>query len=204
MWSREGVTPVALAGLIAAAAAACSSSSPGLTSSAAATSAAASSYAPPTSSAPAPPVRSSSPPTSPPSRSVPAVAVSTAPPVPIGRAAPLTGEVRVTVGAPRAVQVTARGPGEVGGSAIAVPVSVRNTSSTAFDLGGLVVNAAYGSAATPAPPTDADPAAPLTGRLAPGRSASGTYVFTAPASAVSRLRVEVSSDATARILVFRS
>jgi hypothetical protein len=110
----------------------------------------------------------------------------------------------VTVGTPKAVHVTARGPGEVGGSAIAVTVSVRNTSSKAFDLGGLVVNAAYGSAATPAPPTDADPASPLTGRLPPAGRASGTYVFTAPASALSRLRVEVSSDAAARILVFRS
>lgn len=206
MRSREGVTAVVLAGLVAAVAAACSSSSgaAGPAGSAAVNSAGATPDAPPTTSAPVAPVRSSSPPTSPPNRSVPAVAVSTAPPVPIGRTAPLTGDVRVTVGSPKAVRVTARGPGEVGGSAIAVTLSVRNTSPKPFDLGGLVVNAAYGSAATPAPPIDTDPAAPLTGRLAPGGSATGTYVFTAPASALSRLRVEVSSDATARILVFRS
>jgi hypothetical protein len=135
----------------------------------------------------------------------PSVAVSTAPPLGIGRTATLDGQVFVTVGRPRAVTVTARGPGEVAGNAVAVSVTVRNASATAFDAGGISVNAAYGrGTGTPAAPTDADPARPLLTKIAPGRSAVGTYVFTAPASALRQLRIEVSSNAAARILVFES
>jgi hypothetical protein len=111
--------------------------------------------------------------------------------------------VLVSVGAPRRVTVGARGPGEVAGPAFAVRVTVTNGSASPFDLGGLAVNASYGRQETPASPSDADPAAPLRGRLAPGAQAVGTYVFGAPAGA-SGLRVEVVSNSAAQILVFRS
>jgi hypothetical protein len=123
----------------------------------------------------------------------------------VGGTATLKPDVLVALAAPRAISVTANGPGEVAGAAVAVTVTVRNRSSSAFDLGGLDVNASYGTGAgTPASPTDADPAKPLRGSLAGGASATGTYVFTAPRSALSRLRVEVSSNSAARIVVFRS
>jgi hypothetical protein len=135
----------------------------------------------------------------------PSVAISTAPPVPVGSSAALAPDIQVTVAAPRVVKVAARGPGEIAGSALVVTVTVRNVSGAPFDLGGLAVNASYGKGTgTPAPPTEADPYDPLKGRLAAGGSAKGQYVFTAPATAASTLRVEVSSNASARILVFRS
>jgi hypothetical protein len=133
----------------------------------------------------------------------PSVAVSTAPPVKIGATATLPSRVLVSVGAPRRVTVGARGPGEVAGPAFAVRVTVTNGSPSPFDLGGLTVNASYGRQETPASPSDADPAAPLRGRLAPGADAVGTYVFGAPAGATG-LRVEVVSNSAAEILVFRS
>lgn len=135
----------------------------------------------------------------------PSVAVSPAAPVRIGRSTALRSGVIVTVGRPRTIRVAANGPGEIAGSALVVPVTVRNDTSAAIDLGGLVVNASYGSGAgTPASPSDASPARPLAGSLGPGRSSVGQYVFVAPATAASRMRVEVSSSDAARILVFRS
>jgi hypothetical protein len=110
--------------------------------------------------------------------------------------------VLVSVGAPKRVVVDARGPGQVAGPGFAVRVSVKNGSATPFDLGGLAVNASYGAQASPASPTDAAPAAPMKGRLAPGADAVGTYVFTAPAGATG-IRVEVVSNSAAEILVFR-
>jgi hypothetical protein len=99
------------------------------------------------------------------------------------------------------VTVTARGPGEIAGPALSVPVSVTNSSSSPFPLGGLAVNLTYGSNAQPASPTEANPAKPLQGRLAAGGKAAGTYVFLVPRNA-SRVRVEVVSDVSAKIVTF--
>jgi hypothetical protein len=195
-----------VAGLVAVAG--CSPSKPA-SSSAAGGSGSASASAPTGSAGPggtsSPTGRSTPRPTVAPSRDTgkPSVAVSPAPPVAVGSTAALTTGVVVTVGAPRRVRVTAQGPGEIAGPAVAVPVTVRNASAKPFDLGGLVVNAAFGRSATPAPPTDADPARRLAGALAPGATARGTYVFLAPGGS-SGFRFEVVSDAAARILYFRA
>lgn len=141
-------------------------------------------------------------PTPPPTeKAKPSVAVSTAPPVSLGSTATINGQVLVTVGRPRTVTVAARGPGEIAGPALSVPVSVTNSSSSPFPLGGLVVNLTYGTEAEPASPTNADPAKPLQGRLAAGSKATGTYVFLVPRGA-SRVRVEVVSDVSAKIVTF--
>jgi hypothetical protein len=79
---------------------------------------------------------------------------------------------------------------------------VQNNSTHSLDLGGFAVNATVGKN-QPASPSNSSPADPLTGRLAAGKSAVGTYVFTVPGSKFDGLVVQVSSDSAANIAVFR-
>lgn len=132
----------------------------------------------------------------------PSVAISTLPAVAVGETAPLAEGVTVTVGGIEATEVEANGPGDVAGDGAAVAVSVANRTALPFDLGGLVVTATYG-ANQPASPGGAGNGTPLTGVLKAGASAAGTYVFSVPASALSSLRVQVSSDSSPNVIVFR-
>jgi hypothetical protein len=140
----------------------------------------------------------------PPSRRTPgpSVAVSTLPPAPVGTPAPLRRDVAVTVVGVRDLEVGAVGPGEIAGHAVSVQVQVRNLGSSAFNLSGLTVNAYYGRD-IPASPTSAGGADPLSGSLAAGGTATGTYVFLVPADQSSTVRVEVSSADSAMIAVFQ-
>jgi hypothetical protein len=137
----------------------------------------------------------------PPDTAKPSVGLRTAPAVRIGAPAPLTTGVMITVGRVRAITVGAHGPGEVAGPAVEVPVTVRNTTGVPFRLDGVVVNASYGNG-TPAGETSSGPGKPLAGTVAPGQSASGSYVFMAPASALATLRVEVASNNAATVVSF--
>jgi hypothetical protein len=139
----------------------------------------------------------------PPSRRTPgpAVAVSTLPPKPVGSPAQIKGGVSVTIANVKDVEVGANGPGEIAGHAVSVEVRVLNTASAAFSLSGLAVTASYGG--TPASPTTAGGAKPLSGSLAGGGRASGVYVFLVPKEQSGRIRVEVSSDASPSIAVFQ-
>jgi hypothetical protein len=132
----------------------------------------------------------------------PGVATRTLPPVPVGSRTPIAKDVLVAVTAVRTVTVSATGPGETAGSAAAVTVEVRNSTDRAVDVGGFAVTASYG-AGTPASPTGASPADPLTGSLAPQRTATGTYVFRLAADQVGSLVIEVSSNSSPNIVVVR-
>jgi hypothetical protein len=132
----------------------------------------------------------------------PSVAIKTAPPVKIGKPAALTSDITVRVVEVRALKVPAHGPGEVAGPAVAVSVEVTNGSAAPFDLAGIVVNAFYGKG-TPAVATSSGPVQPLKGAVAPGKGMRGSYVFMAPAKAVSSLKVEVSSDRAPMVVTFR-
>jgi hypothetical protein len=132
----------------------------------------------------------------------PAVAVSRAPAVRIGEIAPLSDDVRVALGKVRELTVKAEPPGERAGSAVAVRVTVRNRSAKPFSLTGMAVTASY-NRGTPGDSTSSGPAKELTGSLAPGGLARGTYVFMVPKKHASSLRVEVTSDESPTIVQFR-
>ena len=140
----------------------------------------------------------------PPARRPPitSVAVSSLPPVPVGHGAALTAGVSVTISGVRDIDVGASGPGEIAGHAVSIQVRVHNATSAAFDLSGLAVVASYGRG-TPASPTNSGGAKPLTGTLATGGTADGTYVFLVPAEQSTTLRVEVSSAESPNIAVFQ-
>lgn len=132
----------------------------------------------------------------------PQVATTTLPPVPVGTRTPIAEGVLVGVDGVRAVTVTAGGPGETAGSAVAVTVTVRNDGARPVDLTGFTVTAAYGGG-TPAVPTGARPAAPLKGSLATGADAAGTYVFRLPADRAGSLVVQVASAGSPNVVVVR-
>jgi len=131
----------------------------------------------------------------------PSVAISRAPVVKIGKIAKLTDDVEVYVGRVREVTVKAENPGEIAGAAAAVPVTVRNTSKAPFSLNGMVVTASYGRN-HPGDETSAKPSAPLTGSLAVGQKARGTYVFMVPRKYAATLHLEVSSDQSPTVVRF--
>jgi hypothetical protein len=131
----------------------------------------------------------------------PAVAVRTLPPVEAGKPAQIVRNVVVTVSKIRTTTVSGTGPGEVAGEAVVFALEVRNQTTATVDVGGFAVNASYGKN-LPAIPSDAAPSAPLTGLLKPGAVATATYVFRMPASQVSTLKIEVTSNASPNIIVF--
>lgn len=130
----------------------------------------------------------------------PTAAVSTAPPADRGEEAQLSDGLVVTVAEVGARDVAATEPGDVAGAAAVVEVSARNGSDEAVDLSGLVVTASLPGGA-PAPPTDAGPAEPLAGSLAPGGRASGSYVFRLGDGSTEDLSLQISSPSSTTVVV---
>ena len=100
---------------------------------------------------------------------------TTAPPVALQAPANVNSVV-VSLVTIQSLTVGVSGPGEVAGPALAVTVKISNNSSKPVDVSSAVVTLldAQGQVGTPTP---ASPAAPFTGSIQPGASASGVYVF---------------------------
>lgn len=131
---------------------------------------------------------------------VPEVPVTLAPPVALTDTADFGGQVTARISEVKAVQATATLPGEISGPAIAVTVDITNGSADRIGADSVTVTLAD-AAGNPAVPID-DNAAPLTGVVEPGASASGTYVFTVPADQRNPVTVTVNYSAGAPTLVF--
>lgn len=150
-----------------------------------------------------PPVPPSPAPPPPPGGTGPPVAGTISlPPVPVGEPAPFTGGLVATVTRVDDVELGAEGPGEVAGPGVAVTVALRNESGGPVDLGGVVVNAAYGDG-LPASGSDSPPAAPASGTLPPGEGAEGVYVFGVPAGQAAGLLVEVGWSGSPDVVLVR-
>lgn len=132
----------------------------------------------------------------------PSVAITTAPAVTVGTTTKLSNGVKVLVSKVVAVKVEASGPGDIAGDGVAIHLTVKNTSAKSFDLNGLAVTASYGTA-QPASPGGAGTGDPLSGNLKAGKEAKGVYVFTVPKSKASSVEVQVSSDASPIIVVYK-
>ena len=124
----------------------------------------------------------------------------TAAPVRIGRAAQAGNGVVVRVTGTRSVQGKAELPGEIGGPAVAVDLSVSAARRTSLDQA--VVNLYYGATKTPAVPLTAG-TKELSGSAGPGSVRRGTYVFSVPRG--QRGRVVITCDLTTKqpVVVFR-
>ena len=126
---------------------------------------------------------------------------STREPVELDQPSDAGGGVTARITAVKEIRATARQPGEVAGPAVAVTLQVRNGSRRALDLTRVVVTLADADQA-PGGEMTAAPAKPLTGRLAPGRTAVGTYVFTVPERRRAPVTVTVTLDPGLPVLVF--
>ncbi|WP_175499341.1 hypothetical protein [Cellulomonas marina] len=112
-------------------------------------------------------------------REIESSAQHTDPVAPGTAVAPVEG-VQVVVDSADRVEATARGPGEVAGPALAVTLTVTNATASAVVLDDVVLNL-YGADGVPGSQNLGDDrSAPLAGELAPGASATGTYVLTLP------------------------
>ena len=132
----------------------------------------------------------------------PSAATTTLPPRKVGQAAPLTEGVEVSVTTVSEKDLKASGPGEVAGAGVVVRLEVRNRTGKPFDLTSLAVNATYGKG-TPAPPGDAEHAPGLSGSVKAGDTAVGTYAFSVPEDEADSLKVDVTSSASANVIIFR-
>jgi hypothetical protein len=81
-----------------------------------------------------------------------------------------------------------------------VTVSAKNTGSSPIDLNATVVNL-YDSDNVPGGEMTAKPADPLDGKLAPGKSAKGVYVFTVAKGKRDPVKITVTIG-DAPVLVF--
>ena len=100
----------------------------------------------------------------------------------------------------RSVQGKAELPGEIGGPAVAVDLSV--TAARRASMNQAVVNLYYGATKTPAVPLTAG-TKELTGSAGSGSVKRGTYVFADPRG--QRGRVVITCDLTTKqpVVVFR-
>jgi hypothetical protein len=142
-----------------------------------------------TSSAPAAPAVSSRP-TTPSLTAVPSKARTTLAPVAPSKTVAVGGTARTVLLESRKVTVKGQGPGELSGPGVALTLQVTNGSSRPLDLDAVTVSA--GIRGEEASSSDAAPARPLGGRLAPGAKARGVYVFVLPPGARRPVAVVVS------------
>ncbi|MET0811923.1 MAG: hypothetical protein ABWY03_02640 [Microbacterium sp.] len=109
--------------------------------------------------------------------------------------------VTVAIDKVSAISVTATTPGEISGSAVSVTVRVTNDSNAPVNLDSAVVNLTAEDGAYGVGTTAGDPQ-PFVGDIAPGASATGTYVFMLEPAAGRSVNVIVNYGAGEPLAVF--
>lgn len=133
---------------------------------------------------------------------VPAVELGTNAPVALDGTADFGGDVTATLADVRAVDATARVPGEISGPALAVTVQIQNSSADPIGLDNVTVNLDTRDG-SPASAVTTEPAAPLSGVLLPGETRSGVYVFTVPAESRAGVGITVLYSTGSPIVLFQ-
>ncbi|HEY8300826.1 MAG TPA: hypothetical protein VIG48_02905 [Jatrophihabitans sp.] len=121
--------------------------------------------------------------------------------MPLHKTAQVTRAITVRIVDVKPIQGKPLLPGEVKGPAIAVTVTVRNTTAHAVPLEP-VVNAYSGPRRTPALTLSGAPAKRLPNRVGPGSSVTGIYPFTMSAAQRKDLTVDVSVAARLPVVRF--
>jgi hypothetical protein len=134
---------------------------------------------------------------------VPPVQVRTQPPVPPQSTGNFGDGVTVKIAKIAAVKSAGSGPGEIAGApSVAMTITLANGTAQPVSLQSVAVTATYGSAQTPASPSDGSPAAPFTGSVAAHQTATGTYVFTIPVDQRGNVTVSMSYTASQPTVLF--
>ena len=121
--------------------------------------------------------------------------------VELGETAELEGGVNVTISEVETLDVEAKTPGEIAGPAVAVTLTVENTSDEAVDLSTAMISI-NGSKGSFGQATTSEPYSPFLGSVEPGGTSSGIYVFRLPAEERDSLEVTVEYVAGAPIALF--
>jgi hypothetical protein len=129
------------------------------------------------------------------------VTVAPQPATPIGTPAADAGGLQFSIDSVEAVDGEASGPGEIGGPALQVTLSVTNTSTAPIDLSLTLVDLRHGADQVPASPFSLG-TTPFAGALAPGATASGVYVFGVPVERRSQVRIYVNAQPELPAVVF--
>lgn len=111
------------------------------------------------------------------------------------------GEVTAKIDEIRSLEVTARTPGEISGPAVAVDITISNGGKKPIDVATAMVSlTAHGDVL--GQPTTSEPYAPFAGDVAPGESATATYVFLLPEKSRKGYTVSIQYVAGATIALF--
>lgn len=124
------------------------------------------------------------------------------PTVPMDRPGNFGNSVTLEVVKTSRVKFTGQGPGEVSGTGIRFDLKITNGAGHEIDLNTVTPTVAYGKARTPASPSAVSADQPFSGVVAPGQSATGSYVFTVPKAGEDDVEVQVSYSADQPIVVF--
>ena len=119
----------------------------------------------------------------------------------IGDDATVDGGLSIRLAAVDPTTVEARTPGEVSGSAVSVTVEVTNNGKATADVTSAYVSLSATDGTFGIPTTAGNPH-PLAGGLAPGATASGTYVFMIDAPAEREVTVVVTHAAGSPAVAF--
>ena len=110
--------------------------------------------------------------------------------------------LEITVESAKPVQAEGMGPGGVAGPAIAVVVTVRNTTDSPVATLGSSVTVTYGPDDRPASPSRQPDDVSLPREVAPGKTVSGTYTFLVPEDQREDVVITASYRATDPAAVF--
>lgn len=132
---------------------------------------------------------------------VPVEPVQTRQAVPLGGSGDFGTGVTVRLTRVTAVEGRATAPGEVAGPALSVTVVARNGTARSVDLNSVGVLLYFGADRSPATPLR-EGTRPVSGALAPSRTATGTYTFSVPEGERDSVRVEISYSTGAPTVAF--
>lgn len=110
--------------------------------------------------------------------------------------------LEITVDSTQPVQAQGMGPGGVAGPAIAVVVTVRNTTDATVSTLGSSVTVTYGPDDSPATPSRQPDDEMLPQEVAPGKTVTGTYTFLVPEDQRKDVVITASYRATDPAAVF--
>lgn len=119
----------------------------------------------------------------------------------LGSTVEVQGKSTLTITGVQAITAEGRGPGEVGGPAVAVTIEVVNRGTEPLDVSLANVNM-EDSAGQANSGMTGPPAQWFTGSVPAGERATGVYVFTVPEANRNPVHIEVSVNPTLPTVVF--
>jgi hypothetical protein len=116
--------------------------------------------------------------------------------------APISDEVSVALSDLEAVEGEASMPGEIAGPSIRFTVTFTNDSDKAYSLLGALPNVYFGPDQVPAIELAEPGREPFPEEVAPGKTASGTFIYNVPVDMRDQVRITVDYEAAEPALVF--